>query len=258
VRCAQCRSTWFVAAGRAAAATAEESFTPATGVGTKGPEVWTQAPAIAAKDAISAEAHNARAGTEAAPFRTLRKSREPRSATVTSRAGAVLTLAVTLGVGITAVLARPAIVGLWPETALLYAAAGAPVNLRGLALHGVRSEVQSLDQETVLVVEGEIENPTGGELEVPALLLVVQGAGEEALYTWTNEPPRRTLGPGETARFRARLASPPCRGPAGSGSLRRGRRRHARRGHGSMRSHFRHGASKPGPRALRRGDDRQT
>lgn len=212
VRCARCRGTWFVAAERAAAETAEDRFEPATRAGAQSPESWTQAPPLAAQDVISAEAHNGRDGTAAAPFRAHRKTREPRFATVMSRAGAVLPLAVTLGVGMTAVVARPAIVGLWPETALLYAAAGAPVNLRGLALHGVRSEVQSLDQETVLVVEGEIENPTAREFDLPTLVLAVKGAGEETLYTWTNEPPRRTLGSGETARFRARLASPPAEG----------------------------------------------
>lgn len=211
VRCAQCRGTWFVAAEQTGATTAEERFA-STGVGAKGPETWTQASPSETHDAISAEAHNSRDGTDPAPLPPRSQVQELRPATVLSRAGALLILAVTLGVGVTAVLARPAIVGLWPETALLYAAAGAPVNLRGLALHGVRSEVQSLDQETVLVVEGDIENPTGRELDVPTLVLAVQGAGEEALYTWTNEPPRRTLGAGETARFRARLASPPAEG----------------------------------------------
>jgi hypothetical protein len=40
----------------------------------------------------------------------------------------------------------------------------------------------------------------------------VRGPDGLELYTWTNEPPRKTLAPAETARFRARLASPPAEG----------------------------------------------
>jgi hypothetical protein len=42
--------------------------------------------------------------------------------------------------------------------------------------------------------------------------LSVRGPDGLPLYTWTNEAPRKTLGVTESARFRARLASPPAEG----------------------------------------------
>src|SRR5215212_3921529 len=67
-------------------------------------------------------------------------------------------------------------------------------------------------QDQLLVVEGEILNRRGRDVEVPSLRLTVRGPDGLELYTWTNEPPRKTLAAAETARFRARLASPPAEG----------------------------------------------
>ncbi len=227
VRCAACRSTWFVAPETEPPPSPEfdEDLVAQAGRGPTGPPAPLSAEVDSeTRAAISADAQTSRniadpplPRREKTPSRGGKARRfgsgeAERPSTGTSRAAAVLALAATIAVGLTAVLARAAVVGLWPETAILYAAAGAPVNLRGLALSEVRSELQSLEQETILVVEGEIANPTGREVDIPRLALAIRGTSDEALYTWTNEPPRRTLGPGETARFRARLASPPAEG----------------------------------------------
>jgi len=86
------------------------------------------------------------------------------------------------------------------------------VNPLGLDLKGVRSELVLNGSDQLLVVEGEILNRRGRDVEVPSLRLTVRGPEGLELYTWTNEPPRKTLAAAETARFRARLASPPAEG----------------------------------------------
>lgn len=226
VRCAGCRCTWFVARETAPtpASVSDDDLVAHPIRGAEPPANLSVVAVSATPAAISADAQTARSPSDPRPperrtnsfrgrkARKLGRGEAERPSTVASRAAGTLAVAAALAVALTAVLARAAVVGLWPETAILYAAAGAPVNLRGLALNGVRSELQSLEQETILVVEGEIANPTGREVEIPRLALAIRGTSGEALYTWTNEPPRGTLGPGETARFRARLASPPAEG----------------------------------------------
>jgi len=222
VRCAACRSTWFVAgaiAPEGELAPEGEAAEPASPFNGPEPAVdWTSGASPGAKGAIAAEAHTARSSAEPAPRRarrlgrTIRTAKPQRPATRSASMPALLTMAGLAAVALTAIFARDRIVGLWPETAILYAAAGAPVNLRGLALKGVSSALQRKDDEVLLVVDGEIANETSRELEVPRLALAIRGTDGQALYTWTNEPPRGTLGPGETARFRAKLASPPAEG----------------------------------------------
>ncbi|MFL5167800.1 MAG: hypothetical protein ACJ8D8_16510, partial [Microvirga sp.] len=119
---------------------------------------------------------------------------------------------ILVGLGGGAVLGRERIVAAAPATARLYAAAHLAVNPLGLDLKGVRSELVLNGQDQLLVVEGEILNRRGRDIEVPSLRLTVRGPDGLELYTWTNEPPRKTLAAAETARFRARLASPPAEG----------------------------------------------
>ena len=86
------------------------------------------------------------------------------------------------------------------------------MNPTGLALKAVRSELVVDGAARLLVVEGEILNIGRSEREIPRLELSVRGPDGLPLYTWTNDAPRKTLGATESARFRARLASPPAEG----------------------------------------------
>lgn len=107
---------------------------------------------------------------------------------------------------------RVEIVRLLPQTASLFAAVGLAVNLRGLAFENVTSVTELQEDVRVLVVEGTIANTTSASAEVPRLRLAVRNEGAGEIYTWTALPDRSTLGPGETLRFRSRLASPPAEG----------------------------------------------
>lgn len=109
---------------------------------------------------------------------------------------------------------RTAMVRFAPSLASFYAAIGLPVNVRGLAIRDVRSIEEISDGSPLLLVTGEVENVSGAELDVPRLRLAVTASGDREIYSWTTIAARPRLGPGETAAFRARLASPPAEGQA--------------------------------------------
>ncbi|WP_406855556.1 zinc-ribbon domain-containing protein [Alsobacter sp. KACC 23698] len=138
-----------------------------------------------------------------APKRT---GRGLRLSTVHAAAAALL-VAATL-----AVTQRAAIVRIMPQTAKLYAAAGAPVNLRGLEFGDLRSELVIDRDQAILVVEGQIKGVSAGETEVPKVTVSLRGAEGREIYAWTSDVSRSTLGKGESTTFRTRLVSPPAEG----------------------------------------------
>jgi hypothetical protein len=105
---------------------------------------------------------------------------------------------------------RSDIVRLMPQTASLYGAVGVPVNLRGLAFENMKMSKGEHEGVDVLVVDGSIVNVTGRAVEVPRLRLAVRNESKNEIYSWTAQPARTLLGPGETLPFRSRLASPPA------------------------------------------------
>jgi hypothetical protein len=96
-----------------------------------------------------------------------------------------------------------------PRLAPAYAAAGLPVNLVGLELRGVHSQILRDGERKVLAIEGEIVNLRREANAVPPVSLTVRGANGLPKYAWTTRAPKTRLGAGETISFRARLASPP-------------------------------------------------
>ncbi len=96
-----------------------------------------------------------------------------------------------------------------PQTASFYAALGLPVNLRGIDFADVSTGSEVHDNVPILVVAGNIINRTGKIIDVPHLKFVVRNAARQEIYSWTAEPPRAFLPPGEAVAFHTRLASPP-------------------------------------------------
>jgi hypothetical protein len=125
---------------------------------------------------------------------------------------ALVGAAVCVALAAFAVIGRAKVVAFAPGAVRLYAAAGLPVQAPGLDFRLVVAEVVGTGSETALVVQGEIANMSGSTEAVPAIELTVRNADGQPFYTWTSEPPRRTLPPGEAARFWARLAAPPPEG----------------------------------------------
>ncbi|MBV8848599.1 MAG: hypothetical protein JOZ16_03335 [Methylobacteriaceae bacterium] len=96
-----------------------------------------------------------------------------------------------------------------PATAALYAAAGMPVNIRGLEFRGVTSRVSAENTQRLLKVRGEIANLRPGVNAVPPIEIVVQGEDGRALYRWTASAAKPKLGENETIAFETRLVAPP-------------------------------------------------
>jgi len=108
------------------------------------------------------------------------------------------------------IAARAAIVSAAPAVAPAYAVLGMPVNVRGLAIEGVRATIVGPSEDgRELLVTGEIVNLRRAETPAPDLRLALRGDGQRQLYLWTARAPKPRLGPHERVVFQARLAAPP-------------------------------------------------
>ncbi len=105
--------------------------------------------------------------------------------------------------------ARNEIVRYLPQTASLFSAIGLPVNLRHLDFTNVRIAREKVDGATILVVEGSIVSTARKPVEVPRLRFAARNKAGQEVYTWTLQPDRKILQPGERLDFQSRLASPP-------------------------------------------------
>jgi len=99
-----------------------------------------------------------------------------------------------------------------PQLASLYASIGLPVNLRGLEFTDVKIGSEIHDGVPVLVVEGAIASKVLMPVDVPRLRFSLRNASGAELYSWTAQPPRSVIEPGQRLPFRSRLASPPAEG----------------------------------------------
>jgi predicted Zn finger-like uncharacterized protein len=124
-------------------------------------------------------------------------------------AGWLLLVALVLAIGWAAIAFRDSVVAWLPQTASLYAAAGLPVNSRGMDIADIASQRRIEDGQHVLVVTGNIVNRSAHELSVPLVRVALFDADKHELYHWTFVPAVSILMPGQTARFRTRLPSPP-------------------------------------------------
>jgi len=107
---------------------------------------------------------------------------------------------------------RKDIVHVLPQTASLYAAIGLPVNVRGLSFDHVVTNMEAHEGVPILVVQGNIVNDTGADIEVPRLKIAVRNAAKQEVYSWTVAPQQARLPAYQAIDFHARLASPPPEG----------------------------------------------
>jgi predicted Zn finger-like uncharacterized protein len=118
-------------------------------------------------------------------------------------------IAATVVILISGVVLRERVVRHVPQTASLYAAIGLPVNLRGIVIRNVASRVVTDNDESVLVVDGDLVNITDRRIDVPRLHFTLLGKDGQQLYVWSAQADRSVLQPGEKLNFRRRLAAPP-------------------------------------------------
>ncbi len=197
VRCAACRTTWFV-------------HRPELEVGAK------RLPAVAdhgsmactSTQTIEGAPHQgvpASAGPAAGS--SLRRPSPPAQGS-RNRVALAAVLCVTLALP-AAIAFRHQVVRQVPGSAPLFAAAGLSVNLVGLELADISAGLSQDGNARALVIEGEIRSIASHPVSVPRLEFAIEGKDRDGLYRWSVKPPVAELGPGESARFTARLASPP-------------------------------------------------
>jgi predicted Zn finger-like uncharacterized protein len=210
LRCAKCRQQWHATP---ADAVEERDLAGATETD---PSMSLDAPVLSPDVRDTLRADHPPMEPLAEPRRPpagRRSAAKAKRASVLARLSTVHVAAAALLIAVAlAVTQRAAIVRILPQTAKLYAAAGAPVNLRGLEFQDLRSELVIDRDQAILVVEGQIKGVSGGETEVPKVTVSLRGAEGREIYAWTSDVSRSTLGKGESTSFRTRLVSPPAEG----------------------------------------------
>lgn len=185
VRCAACRTTWR------ALPQPEEAVVPELVEAAAAP---VEPPAPAPRPGRVAK---------------VKRASLPSPRRVPLAAAAALVLLALIG---GALAGREAVVRRLPQAAGLYAAVGLAVNLRGVALADVVAYQDAGADGGVLVIEGDVINPTRRAIRLPDILVEIRDGHGAPVYHWTTEAPRDALEPAESARFRARLAAPPTEG----------------------------------------------
>jgi hypothetical protein len=107
---------------------------------------------------------------------------------------------------------RADVVKLLPQTANFYKMVGLDVNLRGLLFKDVKVTTETVEGKQVLVIEGTIVSETRKTADVPRLRFSVRDGQGAEIYAWNSVLEQTVLKPGDRARFKSRLASPPAEG----------------------------------------------
>ena len=204
VQCSRCFSRWQCQTPR------ESAYDVALA---SGPEaslsLVNEAATVLAGQVVSGHKHDDYAERYGAPRARLRRMPPPTSqsrAPIFQAAAAGLVIAAAMG----GVAARQAIVTRMPSLAIVYASIGLPVNPRGISFTEVRSALAQDGAAQVLSIEGKLTNLRQTTVKVPEIVTALKGPDGRDVYTWTSPAPKATLGPGEIAAFRTRLATPPA------------------------------------------------
>jgi predicted Zn finger-like uncharacterized protein len=87
---------------------------------------------------------------------------------------------------------------------------GATSQLALVTTHMDRQQLASGNQ--LLTVTGRVINPTNSEQTVPPLQAQIRTKGGKVVYSWTIDPPARTLAPGASASFNSAEVNAPAGG----------------------------------------------
>ncbi|GLK80229.1 zinc-ribbon domain-containing protein [Methylopila turkensis] len=216
VRCARCRTEWFVASDveDAVWSPAEEPVfddarSPIQALDDDDViDALDAAPEEAEPAAVAAalgqEGRRREATTPQLRARSVSRLRKLRPAAVVAALGSAVLVA--------GFAARADVVRHAPATGSLFAFAGFPVNVRGLEISALTSVEEIEDGVPVLMVTGLVSNVTAEAIEPPRLRLAVLAGDDREIYAWTTVLGRPSLKGGEAAPFRSRLASPPAEG----------------------------------------------
>ncbi len=121
-------------------------------------------------------------------------------------AGLGLTVALPL---LSAAMLPETVVAAAPATIQAYDKLGYSVNIYGLEIRHIEQQHSILNGARVLMIKGEISNPTNDIRKIPWLRFGLNDAASTELYSWTLDTASRPLRPGETTSFVTRVAAPP-------------------------------------------------
>lgn len=96
-----------------------------------------------------------------------------------------------------------------PITIKVYEKLGYSVNIFGLEIRHIEQQHSVVDGERILMIKGEISNPTNDIRKIPWLRFGLNDSEAKELYTWTLDTASRPLRPGETTSFVTRVSAPP-------------------------------------------------
>ncbi len=102
-----------------------------------------------------------------------------------------------------------AVVAAAPATITAYEKLGYSINIYGLEIRRIEQQHSLVDGARVLMIKGEISNPTNDIRKIPWLRFGLNDPASKELYTWTLDTASRPLRPGETTSFVTRVAAPP-------------------------------------------------
>lgn len=115
-------------------------------------------------------------------------------------------LALVIGGGL---FFRTEVVRLIPDLAGVYSAIGMGVNVVGLEFRDVETLRALKNGADVMVVSARIQNVTGRQVKVPAVLVSILDEAGVSLYSWSVTPLVQVIGPGEIMEFETQLNSAP-------------------------------------------------
>jgi predicted Zn finger-like uncharacterized protein len=198
LRCVGCGDDWAVTPG--AVGVAEAPVVEGARIVPEAHPHWKWSRSDVAQRPAARSADAKSKNTLGSRFRLLPHGRQARAA---------LAGALAIGCAMAAIGERAIVVAAFPPTARLFAAVGLPVNLRGLALDNVRTNIFDLGDKKMLIIEGSVENLRSSPVEAPNMRIALRGADKRELYVWTAPAPKARLEANEKVAFRTRLAAPP-------------------------------------------------
>ena len=125
--------------------------------------------------------------------------------------GWVALVVVIAGVLAGGVFARDRIIAEWPGAARLYAQLGLDEHeaTRGLEVRNVEQSTFIENEQTVVVVTGEIVNISGETRDIPNIVAEILDKDNRVIESWLVTPADNSLAPGEATAFSDRFTNPP-------------------------------------------------
>lgn len=109
-----------------------------------------------------------------------------------------------------AIPARDAVVRAMPDTAMLFAMIGLPVNVRGVEFSQFIAERSTVAGLQVLTIEGSISNVVDRSVPLGPLRLALTGTEGQELFVWSVEPAEDSLDSEQSMAIASELTAPPA------------------------------------------------